>query len=470
MDTKPALSRKKLSPLNAWAFSFACAIGWAAFVMPATFFLPRGGLRGSTLAFLAGAAAMSVIALNYHYLGNLYPERGGIFNLVESSIGRDHAFVASWAMGLAHLCCIPLNARALGMLLRTILEEVLRVDFEVCFLHSDTLLIEAVIVVAALIGFGWLNARGIRQTAQLQTAGALVLLGGIVIMLVAVLFVVKDPAPRLEPAYGPGTVPLQGFMTVFIMTPWAFVGFDSLSKVSDEVGFPLKKLGLILVISVLCGAFAYVANIYIALLGMPDGARWPEYMEQVRGLAGVEAYPVALAARHTMGTPGLIIFFAACISATLTGLVGFFASISRLIAQMAQGGMLPRALGELDPERGTPVNAVWTVVVIALLLSLLRNAFDFIEELASVATSVGYGYCSLCALLMARRCGVRRYAATGLIGLLLGALWVFFLLVPVPGLSSAISRQATVCVIGWIFVGIAFYAFFTRRRDDVLEV
>ena len=66
MVTKPALSRKKLSPLNAWAFSFACAIGWAAFVMPATFFLPRGGLRGSTLAFLAGAAAMSVIALNYH--------------------------------------------------------------------------------------------------------------------------------------------------------------------------------------------------------------------------------------------------------------------------------------------------------------------------------------------------------------------------------------------------------------------
>ena len=47
MYMKGSITRNKLSPLNAWAFSFACMIGWAAFVMPATTFLPVGGVMGS---------------------------------------------------------------------------------------------------------------------------------------------------------------------------------------------------------------------------------------------------------------------------------------------------------------------------------------------------------------------------------------------------------------------------------------
>ena len=176
MYTKGSMTRNKLSPLNAWAFSFACMIGWAAFVMPATTFLPVGGILGSTLAFLVAGAAMVVIAINYHYLSNLYPSMSGIYNLVKVSTNRRQAFTASWAMGLAHLCCIPLNARALGMLVRTILEEFLHVEFRSYFFRSNTLLVEAVVVVGALLFFGFINIRGTRQTAMVQTIGAIVLL------------------------------------------------------------------------------------------------------------------------------------------------------------------------------------------------------------------------------------------------------------------------------------------------------
>ena len=151
MQNQDPLLAQKLTPLNAWAFSFACAIGWAAFVMPATYFLPVGGITGSVWGFVIGGAMMCVIAMNYHYLGNLYPTKGGIYNLVKASLSRKQAFAASWAMGLAHLCCIPLNAKAMGMLLRTILEELFGIDFEVYFFGSNTLLVEAVIVVAALV-------------------------------------------------------------------------------------------------------------------------------------------------------------------------------------------------------------------------------------------------------------------------------------------------------------------------------
>ncbi len=458
MYTRGRNARNKLSPLNAWAFSFACMIGWAAFVMPATLFLPVGGIKGSTLAFLAAGGAMIIIALNYHYLGNLYPGMGGIYHLVKVSGSRRQAFTASWALGLAHLCCIPLNARALGMLIRTILEEFFQVEFRSYFFQSNTLLVEAVVVVAALLLFGFINIRGMKQTALIQTVGAIVLLSGIVIILIAALITADDPARSFSPAYYPGTNPSHAFITIFIMTPWAFVGFDSLSKVSSELNFPLKKLGKIMVIAVLCGTFAYVANIFIALLGMPGGfSSWPDYVDRLKGVSGVGGYPVARAAQKSMGTIGTVIFFFSCISATLTGLVGFFASISRLIFQMANDGALPTVLGKTHEKYGTPVNAVRLVVVLALLLSLARSAFDYIEELASVATAVGYGYCSLAALLNAVQNENKRFVFTGAIGLLLCLFWIFFQIVPVSGLSSAISEEAMICVIGWIFLGIVLY-------------
>ena len=460
--------RRKITPLNAWAFSFACAIGWAAFVQPATRFLPVGGVTGSTLAFLAAAVAMSLIALNYHYLSNLYPAHGGIYNLVHMSMNREYAFAASWGMGLAHLCCIPLNARAMGMLTRTILEESFGLDFEVYFFGSDTLLIEAVIVVVVLILFGLLNIRGLRRTALVQTAGAIILLGGIVIMLIGALIAAKDVPAALTPAYYPGTNHNKAFMAIFILTPWAFVGFDSVSKLSPEAGFPLKKLGRIMIISVLCCTFAYVANIFIALLGKPDSfAAWPEYMDQLKGQPGVNGYPVAIAAKNAMGRVGTVIFFASCLSATITGLVGFFASISRLIHQMANDGFLVPSLAKTDPKFGTPANAIRLVVVMALLLSLLRNAFDFIEELASVATAVGYGICSLAAFLDAVKHRSKAFIFTGAMGVLLCLFWIFFLLVPVEGLSASISMEAMIYVVAWVFLGITVFVFSARKKDSL---
>lgn len=458
-------TRKRITPLNAWAFSFACAIGWAAFIMPATVFLPRGGIAGSILAFVLGGAAMCVVALCYHYLGNLFPAEGGIYNLIKVSMNRDIAYVAAWGMGLAHMCCIPLNAKAMAMLVRVFLEEVFGLDFEVLLFHSDTLLLEAILIVIGLILFGFINIRGIKQTARVQTIGALVLLGGIVIMLVATLLTTRNTAaftPVNPPDIGLGT----SFLSIFLITPWAFVGFDSLSKVTQELNFPVKKIGIIMIIAVLCGAFAYIANILITLLGMPaEFAAWPEYLESLNGLAGVDGFPVAVAAKNAMGRVGTFIFFASCISATLTGLVGFFTSISRLISQMAEDGALPSGLGKIDPRRGTPVNAIWTVVVLALALSLLRGSFDFIEEVASVGTSLGFGLVAWTTFVNARARGNAKYMAVGLVGAALCLFFLGFMFIHSDGINSALSYNSYFILMIWVFLGIANYSYFTRNRE-----
>ena len=458
--------QKKISPVNAWAFSFACAIGWAAFIMPATTFLPKGGVLGSIVAFLLGGAAMCLIGMNYHYLGNIYSDRGGIYKLVKASTNRSAAFVAAWGMGLAHLCCIPLNAKAMAMLVRIFLEEVFRIDFEAILFHTDTLVVEALLIIVGLILFGMINVKGIKITAFAQTVGAFLLIGGIAIILVATAATAQNPQAAVTPLNPPNISFFHSFMSIFLITPWAFVGFESLSKISQELSFPVKKIGGIMAIAVACGVFAYVGNILITVLSVPQGfTSWVDYLESLRNLPGVSGYPVAIAAKNSMGSVGTVIFFISCISATLTGLVGFFASVSRLIRQMAEDQLLPASLGKIDERHGTPVRAIWTVVTIALLLSLLRDSFDFIEEVASVGTSVGFGICSFAALLEAIKSKKRAFIFSGAAGTLLSLFWLFFMFIHTNGIDAALSVKSLYLLLFWIFLGIADYSYYTRDKN-----
>ena len=57
-----------LNPADVWAMAFGCIVGWGAFVMPGTTFLPLAGPFASVLAILTGMAIMLVIGKNYSYL------------------------------------------------------------------------------------------------------------------------------------------------------------------------------------------------------------------------------------------------------------------------------------------------------------------------------------------------------------------------------------------------------------------
>ena len=52
---------RHLSPLHVWSLAFGCIIGWGAFMMPGTTFLPTAGTFGTTLALVIGELVMGVI-------------------------------------------------------------------------------------------------------------------------------------------------------------------------------------------------------------------------------------------------------------------------------------------------------------------------------------------------------------------------------------------------------------------------
>ncbi|WP_173330429.1 hypothetical protein [Ruminococcus flavefaciens] len=67
-------NKKYLGIFGAWALSFGCSVGWGAFVMPGTTFLPVAGPVGTALGLGLGGAVMLILALNFHYLMNRHPD------------------------------------------------------------------------------------------------------------------------------------------------------------------------------------------------------------------------------------------------------------------------------------------------------------------------------------------------------------------------------------------------------------
>lgn len=455
--------------LKAWSFSFACAVGWGAFVMPGTFYLKNAGVWGSILAFTFGTVAIILIALNYHFVGNSHKGPGGIYRLVALSLSHGNGFAAGWAIGLAYLCCFALNARALAMLLRTITEEAIHYQFRMYLIPNNVLLVDAILIVFFLCFFAHLNIRGMRRIAHVQLLGALLLIGGIILLSVAVILSGHDEVyfPSLAEetaAHNEGLFPM--IMRAFVLVPWAYVGFDSVSKVHKEIIFPKKRMAGVMIFSVLCITSAYVLNIIMGVYGLPMGtAFWPEILERMSGLPGVQSYPVALAAQNAMGKLGILLFYCTAISATVTGLVGFSVCTSRIVSQMAQAKVLPAVLGEIDPKYNTPRKGILIITVLAGGMILLLNSYAFIEDLASFSTAIGYGYISISAVRIAWKRKRKLYLISGIGGILICGFWILLMLIPFAGLQTSISRNGIACITLWCFLGIAAYSVFSRNPE-----
>ena len=85
-----------LTTWGAVALSFGCAVGWGAFIMPGTTFLPVAGPLGSLIGLGVGAMVMFLVGRNYHYLMQKFPEAGGAYGYVKRVCGGDAVLTDMW--------------------------------------------------------------------------------------------------------------------------------------------------------------------------------------------------------------------------------------------------------------------------------------------------------------------------------------------------------------------------------------
>ena len=458
---------KKLSPLNVWSLALGCIIGWGAFVMPGNTFLGKAGPLGTAIAMAVAAFIMIIIAFNYNYMINKYPVAGGEFTYTQQAFGKRHAFICSWFLGLSYLAIVPLNATALALIGRNLMNNVFQIGFHYNIAGYDIFLGEIILAVVALLLFAGLSIRGVKFTGIFQTILVFALVGGVFVVTIAALLNPSISFKNLSPGFYPGNSSIVGILAVVAVAPWAFVGFDTIPQAAEEFKFSAKKTKFIMVLSILFGAAVYVLlNTVTAAVVPEEYSSWDVYIKDLPNLKGLLSLPTFHAGYQLLGTAGLVFLGIAVLGAILSGIIGFYMATSRLLYSMSKENVLPGWFGELHEKYRTPAHAIQFTLAIALIGSLWgRTALGWIVDMSSIGAAIGYGYTSLAAYKFAKMEGNIGMMGTGIIGFIMSLVFIVLLLVPIPMFNCSLGKESYISLVAWIVIGIVFF-FNAKKKTD----
>lgn len=233
------------------ALAFGAMIGFGWVVLAGTW-LQEAGSLGAIVAFLIGAVLVVFVGLTYSELVSAMPKAGGEHNYVWRAIGAKGAFAASWAIALGYVSVVAFEAVALPATL-----EYLLPDYKVGFLWTiaeyDVYISWVAIGVIGSVGITALNYFGVRPSAVFQIIAVLFLL--IIGLLLVFGTITGGKAENFSPLFVGG---VAGILSVVIMTPFLFVGFDVIPQSAEEINLPYRQLGVLLIVSVILAAAWYI--------------------------------------------------------------------------------------------------------------------------------------------------------------------------------------------------------------------
>lgn len=471
---------RHLSPLHVWSLAFGCIIGWGAFMMPGTTFLPTAGTLGTTLAMVIGALVMVAISFSYSYMVSRHPKAGGEFVFARACFGRHHAFVCGWFLALAYLANVPMNCTALGLMTRKLFFGVFQFGRLYQIAGSDIWAGEIVLSLTVLSVIAFLSVKGVRKSGIFQMIMAFGLATAFLIIVVSAVFSPVTSWSNLAPFWGPeasgtslsSSQIWRGVLAIVAVAPWAYVGYETIPQAVEEFNFSIRKVNGIMIGAIAFGCAVYSCNNLVTAAASPD---WQDFIAR-------HDWAVGAAVEALMGKPGLVVLGVAISCAILTGILGFLTATSRLLMSMAREGFIPEFFGVVNSRWRTPARAI----VFCFALSAVgpffgRTALGWFVDMSAVGAAAGFAYACASALKTASYHAARLggdaspYLAGGktanggsvaikilsALGLVLSLCFVVLLLV--PGLPGCLNGPGYAMLGVWIAIGIIFYVLRARK-------
>ncbi|MEE4300459.1 MAG: APC family permease [Pseudomonadales bacterium] len=422
------------------ALAFGAMIGWSWVVLTGTWIAGAGAL-GAVLAFLCGGGVMVLIGLTYAELAAAMPLAGGEHVYAARALGPRAAFLCTWAITLGYVSVCAFEAVALPTVVAAFVPDLDAFPLWTVAGWTVTAPWVAIGVVAAAV-ITWLNVRGVRVAAFVQSVVVALILGVGLAFLLGLGFE-ADPA-RLEPLFVDGVAGLAG---VLVMVPFLFVGFDVIPQAAEEIDLPHAAIGRLLVISVLLAAAWYALIVLGVGLALPQAAR--DEAELV----------TADAMRAVWGEPGAVALVLAGLGGILTSWNAFMVGGSRAIYAMARAGQLPEVLGRLHPRYRTPHYAIALIGGLSVVAPFFgRPALVWLVDAGGLGIVVAYATVAWAFLVLRRREPglVRPYRvpAGPMVGRLALVLSIGLALLYLPGSPAALVwPEEWGIVLGWAVLG-----------------
>lgn len=443
-----------LGKKDVFAIAFGAMIGWSWVVMAGEWIMKAGTL-GAILSFIMGGIMVMFVGLTYAELTSAMPQCGGeqIFSL--RALGPNWSFLCTWAIILGYIGVAAFEACALPTVLEYIAPGILK-GYMYTVEGFDIYGTWVAIGVISSIIITFVNYIGIKPAAFLQgvLTFIIVLIGVLLIGGSAVSGDVSHTRPLFDNGFG-------GILSVAVMTPFLFVGFDVIPQAAEEIALPFKQIGKIILLSIASAIFWYAMIVVAVSLMMTKG----EMTSSV--LVTADAMKKAFGNSDLMAK----VLILGGMAGILSSWNSFFMGGSRAIYALAEAHSLPPFLAKLHPKYKTPTNAILLIGAISCAAPFFGRAMlEWLTNAAGIGAVVAYLMVSISFLVLRKKepklerpYKVGPYKFVGVMAVLLASL---MLLLYMPGMPSGLILPEWVIIAGWALLGLCFYIYAKKKFPD----
>jgi amino acid transporter len=387
------------------------------------------GVAGSAswAAFGVALLVAALTALTYAELGGRFPRSGGEAFFTEQAFGRPGlALLVGWVVLCSGVLSLATVSVAFGGYMSGLVPG----------------LPTPVAVVGILLLLAVINFRGMRESSTTNIVATMVELTGLLIVVVAgALFLSDNPDASIrQTVVASSQVSWNGIARGAALSFFAFIGFEDMVNVAEEVKDPERNMPRAILIALCVTGGVYLLVVFVATSVVPPAV-----------LADSEAPLLSVVQRSTNIVPDRMFALIALFAVANTGLLNFIMG-SRLLYGMSQQGLLPSVLGAVHPERRTPHLAILTVLVVALALAL-SGTLTYLAGTTSLLLLVVFFTVHLALIAIKRRDRQRSrtFCAPRLVPIA-GALTCLGLMPFVP--RGSLLTAGIILTLGWGLVGL----------------
>jgi amino acid transporter len=405
------------------------------------------------------------VGLTYAELTAAMPQCGGEHVFSHRAMGSTGSFICTWAIILGYVGVTCFEACAFPTILTYLFPNFLQgylytvAGFDI---YASWLAVAISLAFFILV----INILGAKTAAALQTV-LTVIIGGAGILLI-VASVINGSVDNLTPQMFIGSTGgsmAKNVLGVAVITPFYLIGFDVIPQAAEEIDVPLKKIGKMLILSVIL-AVVFYSFVILAVGYILTPA---EILSSQDGTGLVTADAMAKAFGSSVMAKVIIV---GGMCGIITSWNSFMIGGSRAMYSMAESYMIPPCFAKLHPQFKTPVNALYLIGALTMIAPFAgRKMMVWICDAGNFGCCLAYCMVSLSFLIlrkkepdMPRPYRVKNYRFVGVMAVLMSGFMV--LMYCIPGSGGDLAWQEWAMVGGWSVLGVVFYAVCKKKYGE----
>lgn len=378
---------KGLSPKACIMMAIGGMVGSSIFTLSGVTYTLAGA--SALITWILAGAILLLYALNIAELATTFPKSGGIYIYPHEVLGQTEkskgffGWISAWSWLNVSIFGTTFSAICVSTYLGSFFPQV-----------STSRVLQMIIPILWILLTWFLNARSANAFGKIHNKITFALL--FVLGVYIILGLINGSSANMQP-FVSGSMGEAGMIAGI---PIAMLGYGSIIAVASfggEIENPKQNIPKIIVTAV-------VGTVVVYSLILLSTFRMTSVDDLVS--ANASYYPLAFALGKVMtGKWGWVVSIVplAALLALTTNMSIMIMDASRTVMATAQSGFLPKALGKIHPEKNTPITALTTVAVIAILLSLKPEWINIIINAGSICSAITVAIISLTLMTLRKK-------------------------------------------------------------------